>query len=91
VADGDREHVGPVRLVGHVGIGLAQNVAQDRGPTMVVDRTSPTYPLLSSSWTNSIARAWRACKPTTVRTPCSAASAAIARASSRSRPSGHSQ
>jgi hypothetical protein len=27
-------------------------------------------------------RAWRACNPTTVRTPCSAASAAIARASS---------
>ena len=34
---------------------------------------------------------WRACKPTAVRTPCSEASAAIARVSSRSRPSGHSQ
>src|SRR5213076_2291665 len=58
---------------------------------MVVERTSPTYPSLSSSRTNSIAGAWRACNPTIVRTPFSAASAAIARASSRSRPSGHSQ
>src|SRR2546426_601931 len=42
---------------------------------MVVERTSPTYPPESSSWTNSIAGAWRACNPTTVRAPCSAGSA----------------
>src|SRR5438876_144094 len=58
---------------------------------MVVDRTSPTYPSRSSCCTNSIAGAWRACNPTTVRSPCLAASSAIARASSRSRPRGHSQ
>src|SRR5207302_13830 len=40
---------------------------------MVVDKTSPTYPSRSSFWTNSTAGAWRACNPTTVRTPRSAA------------------
>src|SRR5260221_9211450 len=30
VPDGDREHVGPVRLVEHVGIGLAHDAARDR-------------------------------------------------------------
>jgi len=32
VAGGDREHVGPVRLVEHVGVGLAHDVARDRQP-----------------------------------------------------------
>src|SRR2546428_750490 len=58
---------------------------------MVVDRTSPTYPPLSSSWTNSTAGAWRACNPTTVRTPCSAASPAMAPPPPRCRPRGPPQ